>query len=491
MAAISCDICGGSLSMDASGEFAVCDACGMKHTKDRVKAKAQEITGTVTVSNIANIESLMKRGYMALEDMKSDEFNPIYTPWKRTAEYFDKVLDIDPEYSPAYVGKLCLELGVQKEEMLGDINKPISENSNFQKALRFADTDYRAKLEGYNKSIQENIEEEKRQEQKRIADLADIRKKNARFQNCISVGSLNIFGLRADGTVVAIGDNKNGQCNTRSWRDIVAISTCGGHIVGLKADGTVVTVGNNKEGQCNTGSWRDIVAIAAGGDHTIGLKVDGTVVVVGKSQRHRGLAFEYFEFDVSRWRDIVGVSSSSSNIVGLKKDGTVVYDGVYCGYTEDWRDIVTIATSSDRNNCGHIVGLKADGTVVAVEYNEELLGNTGSWRDIVAISTSSYHIVGLKTDGTVVAVGHNANGQFNTENWRDIGPVSEEKRIEWKRRAEQERIEKQRREKQEWEEQVQRANQSKSWQEQGLCRYCGGQIGGLFTKKCKSCGKEN
>jgi len=26
--------------------------------------------------------------------------------------------------------------------------------------------------------------------------------------------------------------------------------------------------------------------------------------------------------------------------------------------------------------------------------------------------------------------------------------------------------------------------------EQGLCPHCGGKMGGLFTKKCKSCGKE-
>jgi tetratricopeptide (TPR) repeat protein len=30
-----------------------------------------------------------------------------------------------------------------------------------------------------------------------------------------------------------------------------------------------------------------------------------------------------------------------------------------------------------------------------------------------------------------------------------------------------------------------------NWIKQGLCRYCGGQMGGLFTKKCKSCGKPN
>ena len=35
----------------------------------------------------------------------------------------------------------------------------------------------------------------------------------------------------------------------------------------------------------------------------------------------------------------------------------------------------------------------------------------------------------------------------------------------------------------------QRAQQSALWQQQGLCRYCGSKIGGLFSKKCKSCGK--
>jgi tRNA(Ile2) C34 agmatinyltransferase TiaS len=26
-------------------------------------------------------------------------------------------------------------------------------------------------------------------------------------------------------------------------------------------------------------------------------------------------------------------------------------------------------------------------------------------------------------------------------------------------------------------------------EEQGLCRYCGGQMGAIFTKKCKACGR--
>ena len=49
MSALMCDICGGDIVMNPTGEFAVCESCGMKHSKERVQAKIQEIKGTVTV----------------------------------------------------------------------------------------------------------------------------------------------------------------------------------------------------------------------------------------------------------------------------------------------------------------------------------------------------------------------------------------------------------------------------------------------------------
>jgi len=98
MAVLTCDICGGKLVMGTGG-VAVCDSCGMEHSKDRMQEKVQEIKGTVTVSNIADVESLMKRGHLALEDSE----------WSKANEYFDKVLDIDPENARGYLGKLCAE----------------------------------------------------------------------------------------------------------------------------------------------------------------------------------------------------------------------------------------------------------------------------------------------------------------------------------------------------------------------------------------------
>jgi len=118
---------------------------------------------------------------------------------------------------------------------------------------------------------------------------------------------------------------------------------------------------------------------------------------------------------------------------------------------------------------------KADGMVVGGGDNDNGKCDTGSWRDIVAVAVGVGFTVGLKADGTVAAVGNIGNGRCNTGSWRDIGPVSEEKRIEWKHRAEQELKE----------------QQSKIWREQGLCKYCGGKLGGLFSKKCKACGREN
>jgi serine/threonine protein kinase len=326
-------------------------------------------------------------------------------------------------------------------------------------------------------------------------------------------------GLKTDGTVVAIGDNKDGQCNTESWRDIIAVSAGSGFTVGLKSDGTVIAVGYNEYGQCNTESWRDIIAVSAGSGFTVGLKSDGTVIAVGYN--------EYGQCNTESWRDIVAVTIGFRYTVGLKADGTVVAIGDnkdgQCN-TESWRDIVAVATSDD-----HTVGLKSDGTVVAVGKNEYGQCNTESWRDIVAVDVSGngYTVV-LKSDGTVAAFGNNEYGQCDTQDWRDIGPVPEKKRNEWKRRAEQERIEQERREEQERiererreeQERIERENRKKivrerlekiererreeqkrieqkrkeqsiRWQFQGLCRYCGGQIGGLFKKKCKVCGREN
>ena len=286
-------------------------------------------------------------------------------------------------------------------------------------------------------------------------DLAKCRERIAKYQKCIAAGDSFTVGLKADGTVVAVGYNKHGQCDTGSWRDIVAIATGCEHTIGLRADSKVVVVGNTKWGLGNIMSWRDIVAIAAGIHFTVGLKADGTVVAVNKTGYGYGqcdtdnwqniiavFAGNFItigkksdgtviaigsnisgQCNIGNWRDIVAIAVGSSHTVGLKADGTVITVGNnYYGQcdTGSWRDIVAVAACND-----YTVGLKADGTVVAVGRNKEGQCDTGSWQDIVAIAAGSYHTVGLKADGTVVAVGDNKHCQCATESWNYIGPASD------------------------------------------------------------------
>ena len=196
----------------------------------------------------------------------------------------------------------------------------------------------------------------------------------------------------------------------KKWTDIVAISAVGYYTVGLKADGTVVAVGDNTDGQCEVSDWRDIVAISAGYGHTVGLKADGTVVAVGD--------YNYDQCEVFDWRDIWAVSAGSLHTVGLKFDGTVVAVGDnefgQCD-VNDWTNVAAISAGY-----GHTVGLKADGTVVAVGDNSYDQCNVADWRNVVAISAGYWHTVGLKADGTVVAVGYNEFGQCDVSGWTNI-----------------------------------------------------------------------
>ena len=98
-----------------------------------------------------------------------------------------------------------------------------------------------------------------------------------------------IDNAKAASTTITVRDH----CSITASFARYMIAAGGEHTVGLEADGTVVAVGNNDEGQCNIAGWMGIIQVAAGRYHTVGLKADGTVVAVG---RHR-----YGLLDVDGW----------------------------------------------------------------------------------------------------------------------------------------------------------------------------------------------
>ena len=230
----------------------------------------------------------------------------------------------------------------------------------------------------------------------------------------IAGGGRHTVGVRPDGTVVATGNNDDGQCNVGGWTSISLVAAGFSHTVGLKEGGAVVATGDNDDGQCNVGGWTNISLVVAGDWHTVGLKNDGSVVATGKSDQG--------QCDVLSWTDIKQVAAGGAHTVGLKNDGTVIATGSnddgQCNVA-GWTDITMIAAGY-----AHTIGLREDGHVVATGRNNEGQGNVAGWTDIQQVAAGRAHTIGLKEDRTVVATGRSNEGQCLVSGWTSIVQVS-------------------------------------------------------------------
>ena len=387
-------------------------------------------TSAQTLAN-STVDTLLKRVFMFLEDKN----------WQSANEYCEKVLDIDPENSEAYLGKLMAELNVKNVseiEFVSSAHEQIIQNLNYKKFMQFAPKERANEITAYISSSlfkETKITLPALETDNNILDelsvyndvyelikicskkLAWLIKKMHQMQKelrpsdiIFAVGLRHFVALQSYGTVVACGDNYKGQCNVSDWTDIIAVSAGGYHTVGLKADGTVVACGDNSSGQCDVSYWADIIAVSAGSQHTVGLKADGTVVACGDNS--------HGQCDVSYWADIVAISAGGNTTAGLISKGTVISSHRLNGVTS-LEGIVAISASNTL-----IAGLTMDGRVVFAgsASNSDLLSY---WENIVAISAGITHnILGLKADGTVVAAGYNYDHECDVYDWRNIVAIS-------------------------------------------------------------------
>ena len=255
--------------------------------------------------------------------------------------------------------------------------------------------------------------------------------RQAAQKGLIAAGARHSLVLRSDGTVLAQGDNSNGQCNTGAWNAVVMVAAGERHSVGLNSNGTVVACGDNSEGQCNVGAWNDIKAIAAGAYVTVGLKNDGSIVWCGRGKDA-----------MDAWQDVQLVSAGGYSISALTVNGTMLsshgaallpvdikmIDLAVCGQTSvgilydgslisslqnapDWRDLKSVAASETG-----IFAVTLSGAVKAQYYRpgDNLNINIGS--GAVEIAASGTHALVLTNDGRVHAFGDNSYGQCQVNN---------------------------------------------------------------------------
>ena len=135
---------------------------------DAPKAAVKE---TVVVSGgNAAVEPLLKRAFMFLEDGN----------WQEADTYCEKVLDQDPENAQAYLGKLMAQLHIATKDELPNCATELTQNDNYQKALRFADDALHTMLTEANEQI---CRRNAKAVYDRAAEIAKNATSMAEFQN--------------------------------------------------------------------------------------------------------------------------------------------------------------------------------------------------------------------------------------------------------------------------------------------------------------------
>ncbi|MCX6874714.1 MAG: cadherin-like beta sandwich domain-containing protein [Verrucomicrobia bacterium] len=183
---------------------------------------------------------------------------------------------------------------------------------------------------------------------------------------------------------------------------VVAIAAGYYHSVALKADGSVVAWGDNASGQTTVPGGLAAVAVLASVNASPATTVTATAtaaIVPGMSVTGPGIGVGAM---------VVGITGSPVATLTLSVPNTNVatLSGQYLTFTPG---AIPIAIAAGNE---HTVALKNDGTVVAwgrnVEGQTTLPGGLSGVTAIVAGGDTSY---ALKSDGTVVAWGDNLHGQ--------------------------------------------------------------------------------
>ncbi len=229
--------------------------------------------------------------------------------------------------------------------------------------------------------------------------------------SAIAGGSRHTVALKNDGSVVAWGDNSDGQASVPpSLAGVTAISAGDAHTVALKNDGTVVAWGDNFYGQTTVPSGlAGVTAIAAGWYHSLALKSDGTVVAWGDNGDGQATVPE-------------GLSGVSAIAAGPYLSVARLNDGSFVAWGENGQEqtdtladlaaIPGVSVTAVAPGWAHMMALKGDGTVASWGTSFYGLSTVpAGLYGVTAMAAGYLHSVVLQDEGTVVAWGKSSEGQ--------------------------------------------------------------------------------
>lgn len=156
--AVKCPACGSTIELDESREFGFCSYCGTKVVQDKIVV---EHRGSISVSGVANDQSLLDRAFLFLEDSDFSNANL----------YFEKVLDINPKCSKAYIGKLLCKYRLTSVSDISKIDTKLENEDFFLKAKRFANAKELKEYETYENAVLQKLHQRLDGFKKELSDL--------------------------------------------------------------------------------------------------------------------------------------------------------------------------------------------------------------------------------------------------------------------------------------------------------------------------------
>lgn len=107
---------------------------------------AKESIKDSIANNNTGVEATIDRAFLLIEDGENEKAD----------ELLEQALNIAPKHPMIYVGKLMLETGVRKQEDLAKLANTFVNSPHYEKAIRFANPQLKAALEGYITTIKDN-----------------------------------------------------------------------------------------------------------------------------------------------------------------------------------------------------------------------------------------------------------------------------------------------------------------------------------------------
>lgn len=120
---------------------------------EKNRGKATKETIVLNNDNV-DVAPLLERGFLFLEDMD----------WDRADEFFESVLNKDPKNAQAYLGKLLVDLQVSRFDDLSDFYTSFIDNNNYEKIMRFADSELKESVKKCNDIIVRRNEEARKKD---------------------------------------------------------------------------------------------------------------------------------------------------------------------------------------------------------------------------------------------------------------------------------------------------------------------------------------